>query len=106
MGRIFTPGARFAGILRLNFLDEFRGKRLARKDVRDDVWTCEIVSFGGGCWNGRIREGMEEPFHTERAQSARVAFMAAAPSMILGLECEAVEEYYKICRCYGQDILG
>lgn len=57
MGRSFTPGARFAGILRLNFLDRFRGIRLARKDVRDDVWTCEIVSFGGGCWNRRIREG-------------------------------------------------
>lgn len=28
---------------------------------------------------------MEEPFHTERAQSTRVAFIAAAPSRILGL---------------------
>lgn len=38
-----------------------------------------VVGIGG------LERGMEEPFHTERAQSARVAFMAAAPSKILGL---------------------
>lgn len=38
-----------------------------------------VVGIGG------LERGVEEPFHTERAQSARVAFMAAAPSMILGL---------------------
>lgn len=45
-----------------------------------DLWKCEwfwglVVGMGG---LEREME-MEKPFHTERAQSARVAFMAAAP---------------------------
>lgn len=52
--------------------------------------------------------GREKPFHTERTQSARVAFMAAG-LMILQLRMWAQElsqnMYDKICECgcYGQD---
>lgn len=57
-----------------------------------------IVGIGG------LEREMEKPFHTERAQSARVAFMTAAP--VDESWAENVRRKNLSTGCYGQDLIG